>query len=276
MNKIKELLKKLGFSDADITKLIDDATNADFKVEDLVKGIHKQVGELLQEDPEFIKPLTVKIEGEQKSKLEHKLKKAAGLTAEEVKDKKLDEIVDLAVTKLKVPPAGNDDLQKELLAANAKIKKLEEEDLPGAQKAADEKITGFQKTTALLRSLGTRAEKMLVGPDVVLPGIAAKFERLYNMKIDESGNVEVLTKDGTKPMNSDKTKVLGFEDLIDAELDFMKVLKQSNGGDPDKKKTGATIENDPDKPKFVLPGMKKAQQNAEDLKKMKTLGNEGN
>ena len=46
-------------------------------------------------------PLKKEIQGKELSQIEHKIKKAFGLSSEEIKDKKFDEIIVLAIDKLR-------------------------------------------------------------------------------------------------------------------------------------------------------------------------------
>ena len=103
---------------------------------------------------------------------------------------------------------------------------------------------------------------------------------LYQVNVNEKNEIEIKTKDGLKPLSEDGTKTLTFEEIIDNQLNSMKVVRQSNaepGSDKIVKENNKITEDESSESSgsqrtYALPGLKAAAQNAQSLKEMKTFG----
>jgi len=89
----------------------------------------------------------------------------------------------------------------------------------------------------------------------------------------DSGEIEVKTKNGLKPLNQDGTKSITFDELIDSHLSELQVVKQSNAGTAAPQGQAPKAAS-PEAPKFNLPHLQKAQENAQRLQSMKVFGKE--
>lgn len=270
MSKIEAFLKKLGVKSDVINKLnSEDETNLD----ELVQSYKSGYREVMLNDPEFIQPIKDEIKGSELSKIEHKIKKTFGLSSEEIKDKKFDEIIGVAFEKVK--NSGNqtsDELQQKLIELTRENKRLTEEIIPAKENEAKEYIKSYKKESTLKGVLSSKP--LTVKPEIAYLTINDYLSKNYNVDIDDNNQFVLKTKNGLNPLNEDGTKVLQFDEIIDKKLMDDGLLKQSNG-DPNKtpmpgKKS--VIEKQSDENKYVLPGIKIAQENAERMKNIRTFG----
>jgi hypothetical protein len=120
--------------------------------------------------------------------------------------------------------------------------------------------------------------QLIVSPDVILPAVKAHLDANYNIDVNENGELLVKTKQNLNPLNQDGTKIVTFEEILDGHLTNLGVVKQSNatpGGKtpaPATPPAGTPPGGAPGETKFNLPGLQKAQQNAESLANMRTFG----
>lgn len=275
MKNLETFLKKIGVKTDTIAKL---SSEEELNVEDFVKNYKESLREVYANDPDFIQPIKDEIRGSELSKIEHKLKKTFGLTAEEIKDKKFDEIIAFASEKTKsVGSSTSDELQKRLVELANENKRLLEEVIPSKENEAKETIKNFRKDTTLRSILASKS--LIVNPEVVIPAIQSHLNSNYAIDLGDDGSFVVKTKNGLNPLSEDGTKVVGFEEILDSQLKTLGVLKQSNAGGSsgssgssggERKSLFAKTEGD--SPKFNLPGLKVAEANAENMKNIRTFG----
>lgn len=275
MKNLETFLKKIGVKTDTIAKL---SSEEELNVEDFVKSYKESLREVYANDPDFIQPIKDEIRGSELSKIEHKVKKTFGLTSEEIKDKKFDEIIAFASEKSRsIGSSTTDELQKKLVELANENKRLLEEVIPSKENEAKETIKNFRKDTTLRSILSSKP--LIVNPDVVLPAIQSHLNANYSIDLGDDGSFVVKTKNGLNPLNEDGTKVVGFEDILDSQLKSLGVLKQSNAGSGSSAGLPGTGERrsifekkEGDSPKFNLPGMKVAEANAEKMKNIRTFG----
>jgi hypothetical protein len=193
---------------------------------------------LLENDHDFLEGIRGQERAKQRDIFERRMKQKFGLTADEMKDKKTEEIVDLAYQKAS-STAGSDvqKLQDELIAARNQIKKLEEEEIPAikSQVEAERKRDRIeQKLAATIAGMAsaTTGARLRVKPEAALAVAREYLNAGYDLDLDAAtGELVVLVKgQQVKPTNKDKTKTLTLGDMLTekfTELDFM---QQSNGG----------------------------------------------
>lgn len=275
MSNAEKLLRKIGFTNEQIEKLTkDDAPET--IVEEIATSFQTSQREVLKNNAEFIQPIKDEIRGAELSKIEHKLKKTFNLGAEEIKDKKFEEIIGIAHEKAtKASAVGAEELQSKLVELSKENKRLMEEVLPGKEMEAKQTIAQFRKETALQNILAKR--QLIVSSDVVMPAVKTFLESNYNIDLDENGGLLVKTKQNLNPLNQDGTKIVTFEEILDGHLTSLGVVKQSNAAPtgkpaPGTPPAGTPPAGTPGEMKFNLPGLQKAQQNAETLAKMRTFG----
>lgn len=276
MSNTEKLLRKIGLTNEQIERLTkEDAPET--VVDEIATAYQTTQREVLKNNAEFIQPIKDEIRGAELSKIEHKLKKTFNLGAEEIKDKKFDEIIGIAHEKAtKATAAGAEELQAKLVELSKENKRLLEEVLPGKEMEAKQTIAQFRKETALQSILAKR--QLIVSPEVVLPAVKSYLEGNYNIDLDEKGELLVKTKQNLNPLNQDGTKIVTFEEILDGHLSQLGVVKQSNAAPGGKQTPPAGTPPAGTPPagsaeiKFNLPGLQKAQQNAESLAKMRTFG----
>jgi len=271
MNNFETFLKKIGVKSDIISKL---SSEEEVQVDDLAKSWKDSMKEVMANDPEFIQPIKDEVKGTELSKMEHKIKKTFGLTSEEIKDKKFEEILALAQEKSKTTSSSTaDELQTKIMELTRENKKLMEEVIPQKEQEAKEVIKSYKKETAIKTILGSKS--LIVKPEVVFPAIQSHLNSHYDIDLGDDGSFVVKTKAGLNPLNQDGTKVMSFEEILETQLKDLNVLKQSNGTpDPagqSRVKT-QTIQADGGEAKFHLPGLKAAQENVDKLSQMRTFG----
>lgn len=268
MKNIESFLKKIGVPSSTIAKL---TAEDEIDVEPFVNGFKSSMQDVFSNDPSFIQPIKDEVRGTELSKIEHKVKKTFSLSNEEVKDKKFDEIINLAFEKMRnTPSQGAEELQNKLIELTKENKRLLEEVIPAKENESANAIKQYKKANILRSTLSKR--DLIVKPDAILPAVESFLSSKYDYEVLDSGEIEVKTKNGLKPLNQDGTKSLTFDELIDSHLSELQVIKQSNAGAAPAQAKPNAVTNE--SPKFNLPHLEKAQANAERLASMKTFGKE--
>lgn len=186
------------------------------------------------------------------TKAEKKLIAAAGLSPEEVKDKKYDEIVDLAWAK--AAKSGNkslDEVQAELVRVSNELKKVNEEEIPKIKSEVEREKLAFKTDSSLLKKIGSLKLRKGSDPEDGLILAKAKAERLgYKVGLDEKGELTFLTADGNKIMTTDKKDFLKADNILSEFLDSM--IEKSGGKEDEVEKKKTVIkgaeDDDDDKP----------------------------
>jgi len=275
MEQIKEFLKMIGVEAETIDAIIAETKGEDFSLEDLSRKFIQKQKSLSANDPDLIKGLRDEIRGTELSKVEHKIKKQFGLSAEDVRDKKFEEILEAAFDKIKTDSgSSSEELQNKILELNKAVKHYEEEILPAERNKSKEEISRFRRDLAIRDVLSKKS--LIVGTDVILPALNKTLNN-FDIQVNEANEIEVKTKEGLKPLSKDGTKTLSFNEIIDIQLNEMNVIKQSNGnpiGHPTTNSNGnpSPNSNGNPSPTYKLNGMKAATKNADSLKEMKTFG----
>ena len=268
MSKIEEFLKKIGVNADVIAKLNEEEANTDELVGQWKSGFKT----VMANDPDFIQPIKDEIRGTELSKMEHKIKKQFNLGAEEVKDKKFDDIIQAAYEKVKNQsfPAP-DELQNKIMELSKENKRLVEEVLPAKENEAKEAISQYKKTNALRSALSSKP--LIVSTDIVFPALNEYLSKNYSVELDEQDKLVIKTKNGLAPLSEDGTKTITFDEVVEKHLDTIGVLKKSNGGvNPSIPGIKSPKLEKSEEAKYALPGMKAAQDNAERMKNLRTFG----
>lgn len=224
--------------------------------------------------------LVSKIEDSAKGKLltmiERKIKSDFGLTTEQIKDKKIEEIISIAK---KVSSDGKDkpiqELEQKLMDANTKLKEFEEVTLPAERDKAANHIKSFEKDNKF-KSL-FKPEEYRVPVDAAYSSIKAALDPKYDFDIDDAGELVAYQK-GTqlRAKNNDNTGVLSVSDLIKDQSQVYKFIQESNADGDGKGATVATGANgkpikvdDPNKidNKLKIPHFDAANKKLDEIKK---------
>ena len=170
MNQLtKDYLIKLGVNAETLVTLSAEELPEDVTIESLAGEFTTAQLTLAKNNPDLIKGIRDEIRGTELSKIEHRIKKTFDLSAEEMKDKKFEEILDVA--KLKVSTAAgstSEELQDQILQLNNKVKDYEDIQLPAARNESNSKIAKFRRDLAVQSVLSKKT--LIVGNEVVLPG----------------------------------------------------------------------------------------------------------
>jgi hypothetical protein len=275
MTNIEKFLKKIGVPSDAITKLNGD--DQELNVDDIAAEFQNIQRDVLKNNPDFISSIRGEVKGTELSKIEQKIKKTFGLSAEDVKDKKFDDIISVAFDKMnKTAGAGAEELQKRLIELTNENKHLVDEIIPQKENEAKQAIKTFKRESFIQSAIAKRS--LIVSPEVVKPAVQTYLESNFNVDVDDNGELVVKTKNNLNPLNNDGTKIVTFDEILDGHLASLGVIKQSNGSPTQTKPGNGTPTPPPtagaEPPKYQLAGMAKAQANAASLQTMKVFGNE--
>lgn len=277
MTNIEKFLKKIGVPSEAIAKLNTDAD--DVNIDDIAGEFQNIQRDVLKNNPDFIGSIRGEVKGTELSKIEQKIKKTFGLSAEDVKDKKFDDIISVAFEKMnKTAGAGAEELQRKLIELTNENKRLVEDIIPQKENEAKQAIKTFKRESFIQSAIAKRS--LIVSADVVKPAVQSYLESNFNVDVDDNGELIVKTKNNLNPLNNDGTKIVTFDEILDGHLATLGVIKQSNGSPNAATKPGipqptpTPAGNGAEPPKYQLAGMAKAQANAASLQTMKVFGNE--
>lgn len=278
MTNIEKFLKKIGVPSDAIAKLNTEAE--DVNIDDIAGEFQNIQRDVLKNNPDFISSIRGEVKGTELSKIEQKIKKTFGLSAEDIKDKKFDDIISVAFDKMnKTAGAGAEELQKRLIELTNENKRLVDEIIPAKENEAKQAIKTFKRESFIQSAIAKRS--LIISPEVVKPAVQTYLDSNFNIDVDDNGEIIVKTKNNLNPLNNDGTKIVTFDEILDGHLTTLGVIKQSNGSPsgPGKPGNGTPPATPPagtgaEPPKYQLAGMAKAQQNAASLQNMKVFGNE--
>lgn len=271
MDNLIEFLKKIGVQKDAIGKL---TAEGQVNLDEIAVSYKNSMKDAISNDPDFVQGVKDAIKGEELSKIEHKVKKTFGLSSDEVKDKKFDEIIAAAFEKVKTTGNGtSDELQSKIMELSRENKRLLEEVIPAKESEAKEQFKSFKKEAMMKTYLSSKS--LIVKPELAYLSIQDYLNKNYNVDLDDNNQFVLKTKNGLAPLNQDGTKTLTFDEVVDKKLMEENLVRQSNG-DPGKnipasKKT-TVMDNPHQEQKFHLPGLKVAEENAERMKNIRTFG----
>lgn len=213
------------------------------------------------------------------TKAEKKIAQIAGLSSDDIKDKKFDEIADMAWKKAaKMGDATTEQVQAELVKKDDELKKLQEQ-IPLIRAEVDSKITEFKTESLLMKQIsGLKLRKGLSTDDMIILAKTKANNLGYKMTISDKGDIEFTNSDGSKIMTADKKQFIGATDLLSNMLEGM--IEKSNADDvddPNKKRTIVIDDKDKDKTTNVggtalNAAVEKAKENARILKEKASQG----
>jgi hypothetical protein len=274
--KLKSFLLSIGLKDTDISGLQDEASTIDVK--QLTENFKATQRDLMKNDPTLVSELSDAGFGKAAGSIQTVLKRVFGLTTEEINSVPTDisgsarweRMSQIGIEKLKKSSQSTaEELQTENQNLKAELLDLKEKKIPEIQAQADGKIKEFHVKNKLSELVGKH--ELIVDKKVA--------ELLVNNHITESGyrlemtdkGIEILTKDGLRPQNADRTKNLTAEEIVAEVLNTSKVIKQSNASAAGSTGNNQSIVKDiPDDVKTKYPGMvaglEKAKANLDQMK----------
>lgn len=192
---------------------------------------------------------------------ERKMKQTFGLTAEEVKDKKWDEIVALAKTK---SGEGNDktsqELQTKIIELTAENKRLNDDEIPKIKGEATQYKKKFDIEQKFLSLIPKGDDKIRFPFETVKTLLQGDLNSAYDVDLDDK-NEFVIKQKGVDLLakNADGTKFLTMTDFVNSRLEHHGALVKSNAGAGGAGAGKADVIIETDKNKVLTPAMKKAQ-----------------
>lgn len=267
MEKLIQTLELIGCSETDLA-LLQSETATEENVKTIVEGLKSKQKTLIENDKDFLASIIKPAEAKIKGSVESFIKRTLGLTAEEVKDMKLEDMIVFGKSKLEKELAKNpQEIQDELLRVKQRNEELEAQ-IPELETKfkteAQSEIKRFKITEKLnehLDKLYDSGNGVLLGKPTAIKNVIEPFLfNNFNVDYDDSG-ISLLTKDNLKVTNKDKTSVITPDEVIKNYLDESGFIKKSNANTETQQKKVVVI----DKDKVESPGVKAARANLERL-----------
>jgi hypothetical protein len=203
-------------------------------------------------------------------KSEKKILSIAGMTKEDVKDLKYDEIVELAFKKAsKTGDKSVDDLQAELVKKDNEIKNLNEVVIPTLKGEVETEKTTLKTNAAFLQHIAKL--KLREGTDqedamILFQQKLAKSG--YKPAFNEKGELLIKNQDDSEVLSEDKRSKLKTEDIFNKFLDGQ--IEKSAAPEGDKKKEIIDVDKDkknkPANGSVVNANIEKSKKHAQMLK----------
>lgn len=154
------------------------------------------------------------------TKTEKKIVKLAGLSPEDIKDKDIDSIIELAMVKsAKKGDSTLEQLQAELIKRDKEIeaKAKEVEDVKESVKS---EIEAFKVNNLL----NTKLSKFKYKEGTDIEDISVIINNRLNksnaiLKLNDKGDLEILNKDGSKIISDDKRSTISLDNFLDSNLE---------------------------------------------------------
>ena len=276
MEKLKLVLKRLGYTDDQIKVLTDEAQ--DFDPAELAQASKDVLKESLRNDEEFVSDIEQKMRGKVLSSKENKVLKLFGIDREEydaLPDRnKFDALLELAATRAKEANGGQGDeaLKKEVEKLRAKVQDKDnalnelKQTLETTKGQVDVERARFGIEREVVRHLGAKDLVLEVEDATALT--LQHLEREFDVKATD-GKVQLFKK-GTelKATNPETEREITFAEALDGIVEKRKWVKKNNGdeghegGNLRVRKDGKQVADGPAPPKKPLPGLEAARQAA--------------
>lgn len=229
--------------------------------------------ELWRNDSELVDALKGAEKAKNLEMFERKMRQEFGLTSEETKDKKFDEIVTLAKEKnKKTGDKTKEELEAKVLELTGDLKKLNDEEIPRIKSEVEIEKKTFHRDNKFRSAIPTKDKEgkdLLRLPfDTVHKLIKMDLDEKFDYELDDK-NEWVIKEKGKdlRAKNADGTKFLTMDEFVTSRLEAHGAIVKSNAKPGEKKPgdTSGTIVIDGDK-KVVSPGLKKAQEHEAKLR----------
>lgn len=180
-----------------------------------------------------IKAATDKKIAEINSKFVKRIGELAALTPEDIKDKKTDEILDIAWQKAaKMGNKSIEEVQAELKKKDDELRNVREVEIPALEGRIEKERFEIRSDNGLMKKIGgLKLRDGIPAEDlVVLTKIKAAKEG-YLIDFDDKGEILFTDKDKNKLKTKDQKDFMKTEDILTAFLDGH--IKKSNAPDDD-------------------------------------------
>lgn len=281
MEKLKLVLKRLGYTEDQVKTLLDE--KQDFDAAELAQAAKEVLKESLKNDEEFVTDIEQKMRGKVLSSKENKILKLFGIDREEYEAlpdrNKFDALLDLAHKKATEANGGSGDealkqevekLRKKVQDKDASLTELKQT-LETTKGQVDVERRRFGIERDVVRHLSAKDLVMEVEDATTLA--LQQLERDFDLKVD--GGKTTLLKKGTelKATNPETEREITFTEALDSIVEGRKWVKKNNGDaeeEPIRVRKGEEgTRRGPAPPKKELPGMQAARERAEAQAKKK-------
>jgi hypothetical protein len=209
--------------------------------------VYSDLKETVENDPAIVKKHKTGAFEEAK----RKLKNALNLEKDEVADLDIDAVINLAKTRINETVSKSDaEKDKEILKYKQELQRYETEVIPSIKDETVKQIKNFKFENKLsdvvagIQTLGSKDSAKII--------LKARLSQ-FNVDVDDSGNVTVLTKDGLKPTIDNKVVTDLNEISKHILLSEGLVIQNNNGAQAPK---GSGVQGDSSKlPPAVLAKM---------------------
>jgi hypothetical protein len=226
---------------------------------------------LMRNEPAIVDDIRASELAKQRNLFEQKIKQVFGLTGEEIKDKKYDEIISLAKEKASSKTDRTaTELQDQILLLTNENKRLLEEEIPKIKNETTLHKKKFDINQALMKKIPMGDDKLRIPFETASKLALSDLNEFYDIDMDENGSVVLLEKGKElKAKSKDGTKFLTADEVINERLEFHKALVKSNSGGASTGNTStgsATVVVEGAKSTVVTPALSKAEQHAATMK----------
>jgi hypothetical protein len=266
---LKKLMKMLSVADAEIERItaLPEAEQDALDIEkDIITPFRESQKTVLKNDSTFIGEIQRAEEGKWVGQFERKLKQTFDLTAEEVKDKKWNDLLPIAKAKATAGMTVTaQELQTEVVSLKNEIATLKDVEIPKIKSEVETDKKRFHIDNFLLTDLaGLEGQKKIIGTSKA--AFAVVKANLSDYKLDMiDGKMSIKTKDDLDPLDSTKKKVLTYTDIRDGILDEAGMIRKSNGQEQEQQQKVIQQQNQ-DGLKKVNPHLDAANAHLQQLK----------
>lgn len=266
-NNINILLSKLGLTETEINKFISN----EIETNQVFTKVSDNLRKAFEVDETFVSKMKKEAEKSVWSEASGKLRTKFNLTADEIKEKGYEDILELANKKaIKLKDATYEELLSKNNELSKEIDVFKTVKMPDLEKQYKNEINNFRKNIFIEREL----EKLdLITPsNVAFNAIQNIVYNKYDVVFDEEmSKIEFRNKQNGMPIrNMESTRELTPQEILKNELEPLNLIKKSNAPSNNPKqndvKTPVQIQNNPQSNGRVLIGLEKAQRLAESYK----------
>lgn len=271
------LLLRMGVKKENAEKIAaqspEDSTES-FNLDELVTEWKTGQIALMKNEPSLVDEIRAAEMAKQRNIFEQKIKQTFGLTGEEIKDKKIDEIIAMAKEKAGAKSdKTTTELQEQILQLTNENKRLLEEEIPKIKNETVLHKKKFDINNKLIKLIPSEEGKLRNPFETVSKLVLGDLSEMYDVDTDDKGELVLFEKGKElKAKSKDGTKFLTAEEVINERLEYHKALVKSNAGAGAVAGTGqgkpgtVIIEGGEGDKKINAPGLSRAEQHAAEMK----------
>lgn len=198
---------------------------------------------LMKNDATIVEEIQKAERAKNLDQIERKIKQTFGLAPEEMKDKKFDEILVIAKSKVSTGDKTTVELQQHLLEAENEVKRLNEVEIPKIKSETESHKKNFDKANKLKSLIPSDPEKLRLPFETAERLIRLDIEEQYDTDINDKGEW-VIKQKGTDLLakTQDGSKFITMDELVTSRLEHHKAIVKSNGAQEGRAKPPVIIE----------------------------------